>query len=234
VQAGLLPVAAPRITGYDVAGVQLTSQAIGGDYYDYLPLADGRLGLVVADVSGKGIPAALIMATFRAALRSELRRSDDLAGALAAVNRTLLESQAATRFVTTVCGVLEPVSGCFAYVNAGHNPPLLLRADGCQETLDRGGPALGFFAEPAFEAGETCLAPGDALALFTDGVVEASDASDAEFGGDRLERALRATASLRAEAGLQAAIQATRAFSGRRDYDDDFTLVLVKRLARPG
>ncbi len=158
VQSGLLPDAPPRLAGYDIAAVALPTWAIGGDYYDYVPLGEGRLGLVVADVSGKGIPAALIMATFRAALRTEMRRHADLRAVAEQLNATVLESGDTSRFVTAVCGVLDPTSGRLTYVNCGHNPPLLLRASGGTESLQQGGPALGLFATVAFEAGTVDLA----------------------------------------------------------------------------
>jgi len=229
VQAGLLPGAPPDLPGYDIAAIGLPTGAIGGDYYDYVPLAPERLGLVVADVSGKGIPAALIMATFRAALRHELRRQADLAAVAAQLNRVVMESRDASRFVTAVYGVLEQASGRFDYVNCGHNPPLLLRASGAEELLGQGGPALGIFVGDGFEAGSARLDAGDTLVLFTDGVVEPTDARDVEFGAARLAEAVRGAAGRPAEDALQAVVEATRAHSGRNEYDDDFTLVVVRR-----
>jgi sigma-B regulation protein RsbU (phosphoserine phosphatase) len=229
VQAGLLPGAPPDLPGYDVAAVNLPTWAIGGDYYDYVPLAGGRLGLVVADVSGKGIPAALIMATFRAALRTEMRRQGDLPAVAAELNRVVLESRDSSRFVTAVCAVLDPPSGRLDYVNCGHNPPLLLRGRGGRETLQRGGPALGLFAAERYEAGAAALEPGDCLVLYTDGVVEPADALETEFGVERLEGAVRGATGRPAAEALRAVVDATRAFSGREPYDDDFTLVVVRR-----
>jgi sigma-B regulation protein RsbU (phosphoserine phosphatase) len=231
VQAGLLPDAPPQLPGYDIAACHLPSQEIGGDYYDYLPQRDGQIGVAIADVSGKGVPAALIMATFRAALRGELRRRRDVHDALVDVNQTLLEAQTSVHFVTAVCGVLEPPSGGFAYVNCGHNPPLLLRAGGGCESLDVGGPALGLLPDQRYEQGFVALRPGDVLCLFTDGVVEPMDATDEEFGPERLEAVLRTTASLSARDSVEAVLEATRRFSGREAYDDDFTLVVLKRVS---
>jgi len=231
VQSGLLPGAPPDLPGYDIAAVALPTGAIGGDYYDYVPLDRERLGLVVADVSGKGIPAALIMATFRAALRTEMRRHAEVPAVAAQLNRVVMESRDASRFVTAVCGVLDQASGRFTYVNCGHNPPLLLRASGGAETLLKGGPALGIFSDGGFEAGSVSLDRGDSLLLFTDGVVEPADGRDVEFGVERLEAAVRAAAGRPAAEALRSVIDATRAFSGRDEYDDDFTLVVVNRQA---
>jgi sigma-B regulation protein RsbU (phosphoserine phosphatase) len=229
VQAGLLPGAPPDLPGYDVAAVNLPTHAIGGDYYDYVPLDGDRLGLVVADVSGKGIPAALIMATFRASLRTEMRRRASLPAVAAQLNGAVLEFRDASRFVTAVCAVLDATTGGLTYVNCGHNPPLLLRAGGGRETLRRGGAALGLFAGERFRAGTVRLEPGDTLVLYTDGVVEPADAHEAEFGEERLEAAIRAASDRPASEALRSVIEATRAFSGRERYDDDFTLVVVKR-----
>jgi sigma-B regulation protein RsbU (phosphoserine phosphatase) len=229
VQASLLPAGPPEVAGYDIAAVNLPTWEIGGDYYDYLPLSDGRLGIVVADVSGKGVPAALIMATFRAALRTELRRERRLLDVMEEINRILLESSGTTRFVTAVYGILEPARGRFTYVNCGHNPPLLLGVGGGRTELDRGGPALGVIGEARFEEAAVTLGPGETLALYTDGVVELSDAQGAEYGLDRLEGQLRASARLPAGDMILSVVDSTRAHAGRDGYADDFTLVVVKR-----
>jgi sigma-B regulation protein RsbU (phosphoserine phosphatase) len=228
VQSGLLPAAPPDLRGYDVAAVNLPTQAIGGDYYDYVPLGDGRLGLVVADVSGKGIPAALIMASFRGALRTQMPRRARLTAVAAQLNAAVLELRDASRYVTAVCAVLED-GGRVRYVNCGHNPPLLLRAAGGHETLGQGGAALGLFPGERFREGKVRLEPGDTLVLYTDGVVEPTDEHDTEFGTGRLEAAVRSVASHPAREALRAVVEATRAFAGRERYDDDFTLVVVKR-----
>jgi sigma-B regulation protein RsbU (phosphoserine phosphatase) len=231
VQSGLLPGSPPDLPGYDIAAVNLPTHAIGGDYYDYVRLDGGRFGIVVADVSGKGIPAALIMATFRAALRTEIRRRASLPAVAARLNGAVLEFKDAARFVTAVCTVLEAASGRLTYVNCGHNPPLLLRGGGGRETLRRGGAALGLFAGERFRAGTVDLEFGDSLVLYTDGVVEPADARDEEFGAGRLEAAIRAASGRPASEVLRSVLEATRAFSGRDRYDDDFTLVVVRRAA---
>jgi sigma-B regulation protein RsbU (phosphoserine phosphatase) len=231
VQSGLLPGAPPRLDGYDVAAVNLPTHAIGGDYYDYVPLGDERVGVVVADVSGKGIPAALIMATFRAALRTEMKRQPDLREVAVRLNQAVLEFRDAARFVTAVCCALDTASGELRYVNCGHNPPLLLRGSGASQLLRLGGSALGLRAAEGFEAGCETLSPGDTLVLYTDGVVEPANAANAEFGIERLEATVRASAERPASEALRAVVDATRAFSGRDGYDDDFTLVVVRRSA---
>jgi sigma-B regulation protein RsbU (phosphoserine phosphatase) len=229
VQASLLPARPPALAGYDIAGTNLPTWEIGGDYYDYIPLSGGRLGFVVADVAGKGIPAALIMASFRATLRATVRKECDICGVVEDLNRFILEFAGISRFVTGVYGVFDPSGGSLHYVNCGHNPPLLLHSGGGRELLERGGPALGIIEDCRFECATVTLDPGDLMAFYTDGVVELSDAEDVEFGVDRLEGVLRDSIRLPAAEMIRSVVDATRVFAGRDRYDDDFTLVLIKR-----
>jgi sigma-B regulation protein RsbU (phosphoserine phosphatase) len=233
VQANLLPTAAPEVPGYDLAGINVPSSEIGGDYYDYIPLDGGRLAVVVADVAGKGIAAALVMAGFRAALRTELRRHFEPADLVGVLHQHVLESAGLSRFVTAVYAVLDPPCGTLCYVNCGHNPPIVLRASGAHDLLGSGGPPLGLSIPMAlaFECGRVTLGLGDALVLYTDAVVELTDARDEDFGTGRLVDALRRTAHRPARNMLQAVIDEIREFSGSDGYRDDFTLVVVKRLA---
>ena len=233
VQTALLPAADPVLPGYDIAGTNVPTWEIGGDYFDYLPQPDGRLGIAVADVSGKGVPAALIMATFRAALRAQRVRGMPLDGIADRLNRILLDSMDASRFVTAFYGLLDPASGELGFANCGHNPPILLRGAGRRETLPSGGPALGMWREARFVPGSVTLRRGDVLVLYTDGVVEVMNPSGEMFGLDRLEEAVRAPHGASARARVEAVLEATRAFAGRDGYDDDFTLVIVGRDGAP-
>lgn len=228
VQVSLLPASPPRMADYDIAGLNLPTWDIGGDYFDYLPLADGRLGVVIADVSGKGVPAALLMATFRAALRTEVRKDRPISAIVADVHQTLLESMDTSRFVTAVYGILDPRDATFTYLNCGHNPPLLLRADGRQEWLPTDRRAVGMFGAEVVGSSVVAFGPGDALLLYTDGVVEATNEHLAEFGQARLAQALSTHATQPADEIIGALVAATRAHAGREHYDDDFTLMVVK------
>ena len=229
VQTCLLPGRPPSVSGYDIAGVCLSSLEIGGDYFDYLPFRDGRLGLVIADVSGKGVPAALIMATFRAALRTEIRREHNIPRVLGEVNGILRHSMGSSRFVTAVCGVLDPRDGSMTYVNCGHNPPVLLRADGTRTLLDHGVGALGLFRGAPPDTATVMLAPEDVLVFYTDGVVETWDSHDNDYGLPRLEQVVRQSADLDAGAVIDRIVASTQAFTGRTSYDDDFTVMIVRR-----
>jgi len=231
VQTCLLPEKPPVVPGYDIAGLCLASLEIGGDYFDYVPFRDGRLALVVADVSGKGVPAALIMATFRAALRTEIRRDHDIPRVLGEVNRILRHSMDTSRFVTAVCGVLDPAAGTMTYVNCGHNPPLLLRADGTRALLDHHVTALGMLRAAPPDTATVTLAPDDVLLLYTDGVVDTWDANDNDYGLARLEQGVRESAGLDAATIIKRVVASTQSFTGRTSYDDDFTVVAVRRLA---
>ena len=231
VQDALLPEADPVLAGWDIAGLNLPSWEIGGDYYDYLPQPGGPLGVAVADVSGKGVPAALIMATFRAALRAQRPHASTLEQIAGRLNRILLDSMDGSRFVTAVYGLLDAGTGVFTHVNCGHIPPLVLRAGGAVDALTSGGPALGMWSESRFESGQVAIGAGDILVLYTDGVVEVMDAAGEQFGTDRLERLLRARRGEPARRVVEAVVEATRSFAGRRGYDDDFTIVILKRAA---
>jgi serine phosphatase RsbU (regulator of sigma subunit) len=231
VQTALLPARDPILPGFDIGGINIPTWEIGGDYFDYLPESDGRLAIAVADVSGKGVPAALLMATFRAALRVQRQVDAGIGSTVASLNRVLLDSMDASRFVTAVYGVLAHDTGAFDYVNCGHNPPLLLRAGGGCELLPGGGPALGMWDGAEFTARTTTIEPGDTLVLYTDGVVEVADADDCLFGVERLEQIVRAHAGGPVHSAVDAVVGATRAYSGRPVFDDDFTLVLVRRRA---
>jgi sigma-B regulation protein RsbU (phosphoserine phosphatase) len=229
VQASLLPAEAPRIEGYDIDGLNVPAWDIGGDYFDYFPLGRDRLGLAIADVSGKGVPAALLMATFRASLRSEVRKNRPMPAIIQELHDTLAESMDTSHFVSAVYGVLDTQAGTFSYINCGHDAPILLHARGDHELLHATRPALGMFGGAAIEPSIVGLDRGDTLLMYTDGVIELTDANLTSFGQPRLERVLADAADRRAADIIASLVAATRAFSGRDRYDDDFTLLVVKR-----
>jgi serine phosphatase RsbU (regulator of sigma subunit) len=198
----------PDIPGWDAAGLSRPRYEIGGDYYDLMPLADGRLGLVVADVSGKGSLAAMTLTTFRAILRDRM---------------------APTEYVTAVYGVLDPAGGRFEYSNCGHAPPLLVRADGQWTKLTTGGPPLGLLAGARYLTGEVTIEPGDILVLFTDGVVEAEDPAGREFGVDRLANVVSAMRRRPGAEVVEAVVRETVEFCGSAEYADDFTVLVLRR-----
>lgn len=230
VQTRLVPVSPPRVPGWDIAGICLPAFEIGGDYFDHLPLDDGRLALVVADVSGKGVPAALSMTAFRSLLLARVRTTPEPGAVAAALNELLPPATGETAYVTCVYGVLDPASGRFAYTNCGHNPPLGIRADGRIERLDRGGTPLGMLPDARVATGEVVLDPGDLLAFHTDGVVDGENASGEDYGAGRLAALLAGVRHLGAADVIEAIRRATRAFTGSNHHADDFTLLVARRL----
>ena len=202
------------------------AREIGGDFYDFFPLAGDRLAITVADVSGKGIPAALFMAVSRTVLRIG-ERGDDMAADMTAANRLLSSENEAAMFVTAFHGVLDLVSGALHYCNAGHNPPYVLRAEGKRETLKATGLPFGVDEDMEYRIAEARLRPGDALFLFSDGITEAFNPQGEEFGNDRLEVALDAARG-KAAAGLVAdVLAATVEFASGAEQSDDITALAL-------
>jgi serine phosphatase RsbU (regulator of sigma subunit) len=227
------PSAWPDVPGWEAAAFSRPRYEIGGDYHDHIRLSDGRLGLVVADVSGKGSLAAMTLTTFRAILRTQVEGEPEPVRTAAAANRLLRERVGPTEYVTAVYGVLDPGCGHLAYSNCGHSPPILVRADGRSTRLTTGGPPLGLLAGARYLAGEVTLESGDLLVLFTDGVVETEGPNGEEFGADRLSDVVQAARDQPCAHLIEEVVRATAAFGGSREYADDFTVVALKRLA-PG
>ena len=205
------------------------AREIGGDFYDYFPIDGDKLAVTVADVSGKGIPAALFMAVSRTVLRSG-ERGDDMAEQMESANRLLATENAASMFVTAFHGVLDLTSGALRYCNAGHNPPYVLRASGGRQTLKATGIPFGVDEDMPYRIAEAQLQPGDALFLFSDGITEAFNHEGEEFGNARLEAALDAARGKDAAALVADVLAATSAFAAGAEQSDDITvLALVYR-----
>ncbi len=232
-QERLLPAGPPRVTGYDIAGVCLPTFEIGGDYFDYIPLEEGNTGIVVADVAGNGIPAALLMTAFRTLLLTSARNHTVPSTLLKTMNRAIPEFTRKRDFITVFFGILDPRAHTLVYGNAGHNLPLVIRTSGLIESLPLIGPGLNIVENPEYETGTLSLAPGDCVVIYTDGVVEVFDRHGSEFGPDRLEETLQQTASLSATQILDRIISATAEFEGATTSADDSTIVVVKRSPAP-
>jgi phosphoserine phosphatase RsbU/P len=226
IQARLLPAEAPAVPGWGLVGSTRACYTVGGDYYDFE--RDGeQLLLALGDVSGKGMGAALLMAVLRAAVRGQWAESE-LAEAVSRINRTVCQNVPSNKYVTFFLARLEPASGRLRYVNAGHNPPLLLRADGRLERLDEGGMVLGLFDSVPYAEGSVTLDSGDVLVIYSDGVTEAWNAADEEFGEAGVARVASETRHERAETIH------TRLLAAVDDYEhgkaaDDRTLIVLKR-----
>jgi sigma-B regulation protein RsbU (phosphoserine phosphatase) len=215
--------------GYDIAGICIPTDEIGGDYFDYIPLSHNRLGLAVADVSGHGIPSALVMTAFRALLRTKARGKSRPANIANTINQILPEFTGDNHFVTVLYAILEAASGNLTYISCGHPPPLLLHANGEVEKLNNHNPALGIFQNLHYSDEEIKLAEGDILVLYTDGVIELMNQHDQLFGTLRLVQVIRENQQLAAAEIILKVIQATQGFSDDYGFLDDFTLVIVRR-----
>jgi sigma-B regulation protein RsbU (phosphoserine phosphatase) len=229
VQERLLPAEPPHVPGYDIAGVCLPTFEIGGDYFDYIPLAEGKTGIVIADVAGNGIPAALLMTAFRTLLLTRARGHPAPSELLETMNRAIPGFTRKRDFITAVFGILDPREHTLVYANAGHNLPLLVRASGIIESLPLVGPGLNIVDSPAYQTGRISLTAGDHLVMYTDGVVEVFDRDGMEFGRERLEETLRGTADLPASRIMDRIVSATVEFAGANTSADDSTIVVVKR-----
>jgi len=195
IQRALLPAAIPDLAGCDIAARWIPASAFGGDCYDVTPLDANRVAISIADVCGKGLPAALLMANLQASVRAFAAADSSPRAVAERVNRELVRNAALRRFVTFFYAVYDRHAGQLAFVNAGHNPPVLLRADGSIARLATGGMVLGAFDDAAYEQGTVEIASGDRLVLFTDGITEACGVDDEQFGDDRLIEALQTSSS---------------------------------------
>src|SRR5436305_1826246 len=193
IQEGLLPKEIPQLVGFEIAAAWQSARVVGGDYFDVLPFSAENCGLCIADVAGKGLPAAMLMSNLQAAVRGLASYSLAPADLCARLNTLLCRNMASDRFVTFFYAQLDGSSRKLHYTTAGHNPPFVLRRDGSHERLGEGGGVLGVFANQKFESAVVELSSGDRLVLFTDGVTEARDCNEDEFGDERLLAAVRAT-----------------------------------------
>jgi sigma-B regulation protein RsbU (phosphoserine phosphatase) len=230
VQERLFPQCYPSIPGLDCAGHCRPAQGVGGDYYDFIGLPEGRLGLAVGDVSGKGISAALLMAGLRASLRGQtLGGPADLAALMRNVNSLLYEASADNRYATFFYGQYDPRNRTLAFVNAGHNPPVILRGDEILR-LEADGPVVGLLPRAEYGQSSLVLSPGDILLAYTDGISEAMTLDDAEWGEDRMISAAQNCRALPAAQMIDYLIAAADAFAAGAPQHDDMTLVVMKLL----
>ena len=225
-----LPKSAPRIPGFDLAGTARAHDQVGGDYFDFIMAGETRLGIAIADVSGKGIPAALIMAGFRMSLLAEIRNEFTIRAVMRKVNSLLHESLERNRFVTAFYGVLDIRNRVFIYCNGGHNPPLLMHANGSIEYLTEGGVALGVLADSVYADCPIHLDPGDVLVMFTDGVSESESPTGEQFGQLRIEQCVAQLADRSSQEIVDGLVREVVSWTGARGPNDDLTLVVLKTL----
>ena len=231
IQQRFQPTAPPVVTGYEFQGISFPCYEIGGDYYDFIQREDGRLVIALGDVSGKGTAAALLMSSLHASIHAQTGSHDSLVETISAVNRYLADNIPSNRFVTLFYAELDPESGALSFLNAGHNPPLIVHAAGTVEQLASGGLPLGIKANAEYREGRTTLQRGDVLVIYSDGVTEAASPSGEEFGPTRLYEVVSRNVDSSA-AGIRDRIEsALTKFSQGTQAADDITLVIVKRQA---
>lgn len=228
VQERLFPQQLPTLPGHTIHGACRPAQGVGGDYYDVLSLEGGSLGLAIGDVSGKGISAALLMASLRASLRGmTMDGPADLAVLISRVNRLVYESSATNRYATFFFGIYQPTNRLLRYVNAGHNPPYVLRHNEVH-ALEGGGPVIGLLPDAIYEECRLLLQPGDLLLAYTDGISEALNLQDQEWGEERMVAAARARLPENASTILRHIVNEADRFASTAPQHDDMTLLLMK------
>ncbi len=228
-QERFLPLRDPEIAGFDIAGMNLPGTTLSGDYFDYIELPNGHVGVAVADVSGKGVPAALLAASLQATLRSHVENVYSIARIMERVNDLFCRITSPEHFATLFYGVFDP-TGSLTYVNAGHNPPILISGNGTIRELSDGGTVLGMFPGLSYDEGRIRMLPGDTLVIYSDGLSEVCGGGE-EFGEERIvQTVLRATGST-ARTLASMLITEADSFADPEALVDDMTVVVTKKLA---
>lgn len=229
IQKGLLPSVLPEIPGFDIAATNISSKQVGGDYYDVIPIGDGRYIVAIGDVSGKGTPASLLMANIQATIRALVSLDLSLAELTRRVNDLMCQNTGADKFITFFWAVIDPAAMTMTYVNAGHNYPFLIHADGSVDRLDRGGMILGILKTIVpYEEALISLQPGDMVVMFTDGVSEAMSKEGKEYGEPRLERVIKEARKESAANVLETIYKDILSYAAGAQQSDDITMMVVK------
>jgi len=231
IQQAMLPGGLYSAPGVETVGLSRPANTVGGDFYDILPLDDGRLVVTVGDVAGKGSPAALLMALLLAMLRTLVDEKLEPAELITRLNTQVCRHAPGTRFITLFYAVFEPLTGKMTYVSAGHTPPLLIRADGSCTRLTEGGIALGMFDHSTYKTGQLTIQPDEVLAVYSDGVTEAENAAGRPFDEEGLENALKANRTEPIPSMGSAIVRAVEQHSADTRLADDLTILLLRRLA---
>jgi sigma-B regulation protein RsbU (phosphoserine phosphatase) len=229
IQKRILPEKAPQIRGLDLAGFNMACRTVGGDYYGFFPYPDGRVALALGDVSGKGMPAALMVMGLQARLEVLAEDPHDLSSLVTRLNKITCANCPSNRFITFFIALANPATGDFAFANAGHNPPIIVRASGEIEMLEGGGPVLGILPIAKYGEQNARLGKGDLLVIYSDGVTEATDRAEEEYGEERLTEILRQRRSGSAEAIVNAVTDSVNRFAAGAPQADDITLIVAKR-----
>ncbi|MFC1477502.1 PP2C family protein-serine/threonine phosphatase [candidate division KSB1 bacterium] len=229
IQRNLIPEKVPVLDAYEFAAYYHPSHQVGGDYYDFYETEDDRLYFVLADVSGHGVPSSLVVASMQAFIFGQIIEQKSLHAMIKNLNHYLVNNTVSGKFVTLFIGCLEIKSGMLSYINAGHNPPFLLRKDGTVEELKNGGPLLGMFDDVSFTSGAVELKDDDILTVFTDGVTEAMNEEDDEFGEERFLEIVERDRRKPLLGIMLQLFKAIRLFCNGVPYGDDITLLLMRK-----
>ncbi|HXT63685.1 MAG TPA: GAF domain-containing SpoIIE family protein phosphatase [Pyrinomonadaceae bacterium] len=230
VQLQLLPARDPQLEGFDISAYNFPTEEVSGDYYDWVQIQDDQIGIVIADVSGKGVPAALLMAFLRASLRAASHIGYAPQISMSKVNYLLWESIERNQFVTAFYGILDATNRTLAYSNAGHNPPMLIDVDGAAHFEERGGVPLGMFRDSRYYEYYATIDPGQILVLYTDGVTEAMSSTGEEYGRDRLAEAIRRARHLPAREMIDVLHRNLIEWTDGLGATDDVTFFILKAL----
>jgi len=230
VQLALLPARDPQIDGFEISAYNFPTEEVSGDYYDWVRIYDDQIGMVIADVSGKGMPAALLMAFLRASLRAATHIGYAPAVSMSKVNYLLWESIERNQFVTAFYGIFDATNRTLAYSNAGHNPALVMEVDGSARFEERGGVPLGMFRDTRYYEYYLTIESGQMLVLYTDGLTEARNSTEEEYGRDRLVESVRKCRDLSAREIIDYIHRDLSAWTDGQGADDDVTIFIIKAL----
>ncbi len=228
IQKRLLPVKDPSIPGYEITGKSVSAKEVGGDYFDYIEKPNGTLAFCLGDISGKGMPASLLMANLQATLRGQSAVYSDCSTCVAATNTLMYHSTDENKFATLFYGILDPENNTISYCNGGHNLPMLFKKDKL-EKLDKGGLVVGFMARSVYEEARVRIDPGDVFVLFSDGITEAMNRKREEYDEPRLEKVVAENKHRSAKELVDIIFQSVNAFVQNEPQMDDMTLVVIKR-----
>jgi sigma-B regulation protein RsbU (phosphoserine phosphatase) len=227
IQMSLVPSGPLALGGFEVHGRVVPARAVGGDYYDFFPLGEGRFGVTIADVSGKGVPAALLMANVQGLLRAFCNGEREITEAIRQVNRSVSRGASGGKFITLFYAEVDYGKGLLRYTNAGHNYPMLRRAGGSIEELTEGGLLLGLFDDATYDLGEIAFSAGDSLLLYSDGISEATDSRGDLYGEDRLRSLWQDCATSTSGEVIDRLLKDVESFRGSAGQSDDMTAVVV-------
>jgi len=230
IQINLLPKSDPDVPGYDIAGKSIPALSVGGDYYDFIRISEDKIAICLGDISGKGMPAAILMANLQATIRGQTLVSGEVHECIRRSNKLLYQSTDMNKFATFFYGNLDTRKNEFCYTNAGHNPPVLFKKTSESILLKTGGTVLGFLDNSDYKDETVSLDPGDICVIYSDGITEAMDTLENEFGEERLEVIIKKNMTLSSGEIIEKIFEAVNEHSGNVPQSDDITVVVIKRI----